>query len=92
MPKEIKEKIEDWEKKFDEKFGYKDDPNKLNQWGSANIKSFIRQLLSQQNQKLVEEIKCFIDGIYIGDSKELATGIKNINIFLKELTQIINPK
>jgi len=65
MKKEIKEKIKDWEKEFDgsefvkREYGEgKDFINVIAEGTIAErIKSFIRQLLSQQKQKLVEEIE-----------------------------------
>jgi len=64
MPKETKEKIEDWEKEFDkiwitpnEFIGSEKEPVYNLDIREKELKSFIRQLLAQEKQKLVEEIE-----------------------------------
>lgn len=83
MPKELKEKIEDWEKEFDEKIKDWTDYAHRQSWeyevASVNweaIKSFIRQLLSQEKQKWVKKRNKIITepikvDFYTKDSKKV---------------------
>lgn len=52
MPKEIKEKLEDWEKEFDEIAYFL-----IGKPAYKIIKSFIRQLLKAEKQKWFKELK-----------------------------------
>ena len=62
MESEINKKIEDWEKEFDENF--ESEIKGLGEiWESHKIKSFIRQLLKQEKEKLIHDHKILVNTI-----------------------------
>lgn len=83
MPQEIKEKIENWEKEFDELVFYKG-WQKNGEILRKDTKSFIRQLLAEKKQKWVEEIKGMINEAV----KETTEEHKSSNVYIDMVGEI----
>ena len=78
MESEINKKIENWEKEFDENFDMynpiHDDGTKIPIWSGSdfeNIKSFIRQLLIQEKEKLIHDHKILVNTILEKKKQEI---------------------
>ena len=84
MPQEIKEKIEDWEKELDEilpKLVVVKSCKRIirihNDATVYDVVEFIKKLLSQENQKLAEEIEKISKRIGDSELEALTQKIKN---------------
>ena len=79
-------KIENWEKEFDEEFDMynpiHDDGTKIPVWSGSdfeNIKSFIRQLLKQEKEKLIHDHKILVNTILEEKNKKFKeNGLKTL--------------
>ena len=83
MESEINKKIEDWEKEFDENF--ESEIKGLGEiWESHKIKSFIRQLLIQEKEKLIHDHKILVNTILEKKKQEREKLLERIENLEKE--------